>query len=278
MNKLNMDYRKQHKIVFYLIISLWFVIFIFAIVSLNNPKWLVDLTESNKKQEVLSIVSDGIELSSRHLETQAIHKYEKALDLIPDFAEAQINLAVSYKRMGKYKRAIIEFNKALNMCPDDSSNIYSNLKDIYLEYKDTLIAKSYFRKSINSTSNIITKLMKAGNFFLSMKELDSAYVYYNASLLKRLQMKTYYEIALMKNNNESLSDFIVKLYDKVLFNRMLNNDKGLAENYNKIGFVLALQKKYNTALSFFYKATSIWWGYRDANENIRYIKEKLKIK
>ena len=273
-----MDYRKQHKIVFYLIISLWFVIFIFAIVSLNNPKWLVDLTESNKKQEVLSIVSDGIELSSRHLETQAIHKYEKALDLIPDFAEAQINLAVSYKRMGKYKRAIIEFNKALNMCPDDSSNIYSNLKDIYLEYKDTLIAKSYFRKSINSTSNIITKLMKAGNFFLSMKELDSAYVYYNASLLKRLQMKTYYEIALMKNNNESLSDFIVKLYDKVLFNRMLNNDKGLAENYNKIGFVLALQKKYNTALSFFYKATSIWWGYRDANENIRYIKEKLKIK
>ncbi len=53
-------------------------------------------------------------------------------------------------------------------------------------------------------------------------------------------------------------------------------DRGLAENYNKIGFVLALQGDLKHALDYFYKAVNIWRGYKDANSNIMFIQEKLK--
>jgi lipoprotein NlpI len=56
----------------------------------------------------------------------------------------------------------------------------------------------------------------------------------------------------------------------------LNLDKGLAENYNKMGFIHALNGEYESALKFFYNSVNIWSDYQDANLNIQFVNEKMR--
>jgi tetratricopeptide (TPR) repeat protein len=275
------------------LIVIWISLVAFGIISLSNPRWLAETSYENKKEEVSELVREGIWLSKNNKENQAIQKFDEALEKIPDFVEAVINKGVSYKRMKMYDAAISEFMKALEMSPQDSSNTYSNLKDIYLNIGDTAKASEFFQKSIESSYLSIDKLIKKGNFYLSLKELDSALIAYNTALEKRFRIHTYYYDELyrayknepdnqhiykaIKNYNpEKAKKDIRKYYDKKCFELNLYTDKGLAENYNQIGYVIALMGEYNKALEYFKMSVNVWKDYKEAHGNIRYINEKLR--
>ncbi|MFC2131626.1 tetratricopeptide repeat protein [Bacteroidota bacterium] len=268
---------------------------IFGLISLTDPNWLAETSYENKKVEVSELVREGIWLSRNNNDRDAIAKFDEALTNIPDFVEAVINKGVSYKRLKMYDAALSEFNKALKMSPPDSSNIYSNIKDIFLELGDTLKATEFFRKSIESNRLTIDKYMKKGNYYLSLRNLDSALTSYNTALEKRLSMDSYFIDELYKGmrdqsdsseinstftyyNPEKVKIVIEQCYDKKCFELNLFSDKGLAKNYNKIGFVIGLMGDYEQALNYFQLSVRVWRDYRDANENIRFINEKLQNK
>lgn len=265
------------------IICIYTFLIIFGIYSMTHPKWLIDVSYENKKQEVSSLVYKGIELSKKHQEKQAIEKFDKALSMIPDFVEAIINKGVSYKRLKMYPLAIQQFEKALSLSPFDSSNIYSNLKDIYIEIGDTSKAEIYFKKAFETSHSTVDKYMKKGIHYYNMKNLDSSLASYFQALNFRQKMLTYYNDILEKEKRKSKTNLnlkisndesVLKPYDSVGFKMNLNMDRGLAENFNKIGFILALKGQYDKALPYFIKAVHIWKDYPDANANIRYIYEK----
>lgn len=266
------------------VILIYSFLIVFGIYSMTHPKWLVDVSFENKKQEVSSLVYLGIELSRKHQEKQAIEKFDEALSMIPNFVEAIVNKGVSYKRLKMYSLAVKEFEKALSLSPFDSSNIYSNLKDIYIETGDTTKAEIYFKKAFMTSHSTVDKYMKKGIYYYNMKNLDSALASYKQALIYRQKMLTYYNDVLEKEKrNENINyalwvpndERALKLYDSVGFKLNLNMDRGLAENYNKIGFVIALKGEYDKALVYFFKAIKIWKDYPDANANIRYIYEKM---
>ena len=274
------------------LIFIYLSLTVFGIISLSNPKWLVGLSYSNKKMEVGLKIIEGIKLSHENKEREAIEKYNEALALMPDFVEAVINKGVSYKRLMMYERALFEFKKALNMSPKDSSNIYSNIKDIYLDKKDSMKADFFFQKSIHTNHSTIDKFMKKGIHYYNLKNLDSSLSAYFQALNQR-EMFTFYKdvidkellttVTKINSKSKGISYFsgekeIYRIYDSVCFQLNLSFDRGLAENYNKIGFIIALQGDYETALGYFLKAVNIWNDYPDAKANIMFINEKLNKK
>ncbi|MFH1052472.1 MAG: hypothetical protein V1779_16255 [bacterium] len=269
------------------IIFIYIFLTIFGLYSLTNPQWLIDTSYTNKKEEVSSLVYQGVELSKKNFEREAIEKFDEALAMIPDFAEAMINKGVSYKRLRMYDLAIAEFERALSFSFFDSSNIYSNMKDIYLEINDTIKAEHYFNKAFETSHSTVDKYMKRGIHYYNMKNLDSSLASYQKALFYRQKMITYYKDILSKEHRKSKTKYqlritnekeVLRPYDSVCFKMNLDMDRGLAENYNKIGFIIALQGDYSKALEYFYKAVNIWKGYRDANSNIMYIYEKMNKK
>jgi|GEM_PF-7027472 len=275
------------RVISVVVIFIYSFLICFGIYSLTNPNWLVETSYKNKKEEVSSLVYKGIELSRKNQDKDAIKVFDEALAMIPDFVEAVINKGVSYKRMKRYDEALTHFEKSLTLSPFDSSNIYSNIKDIYLEKNDTVEADFYFRKAFETSHSTVDKYMKKGIHHYNIKNLDSSLASYYQALYYRKKMLTYYNDILVKESRKSITNYELRItndeelmntYDSVSFKMNLNMDRGLAENYNKIGFILALQGNYNKALEYFYKAVSVWKDYRDANLNIQYIYEKMNKK
>ena len=272
---------KLDRIISYSVISIYAFLIIFGLISLGQPGWLIAVSETSKKQEVGLIVNQAIMLSSKNQDFSAIEKYDKALSKIPNFSSAMLNKAISLKRLKKYNESINLLNKVLKNSDVDSSNVYSNLKDIYTILKDSNKANEYFQLSLSTTKSDIEKYMKMGNYYLALKQYDSAYSAYNHVLNLRFNPETYYQYQISKNINKynissNVRIFEENVFDKQLFLLNLNLDKGLAENYNKIGFTLALKAEYESALKFFYSAVNIWSDYHDANLNIQFVNEKMR--
>jgi glycosyltransferase involved in cell wall biosynthesis len=68
----------------------------------------------------------GIIYSKKGEYNKAIRKFEKAINLNPNFASAYFNLGVVYKTKGKYNKAKEFFNKATNLNPDYKDRIKLN--------------------------------------------------------------------------------------------------------------------------------------------------------
>jgi tetratricopeptide (TPR) repeat protein len=255
-NNININF-KIDRIISYAVLSIYCFLIIFGLISLGQPDWLIAVSETNRKQEVGIIINQAILLSSKNQEYSAIKKYDKALSIIPNFSSAIVNKAISLKRLKKFDEAINLFEKVLENSDIDSSNIYSNLKDIYSSLNDTVRANKYFELSLETASSDIEKFMKIGNYFLSLKQYDSAYSAYSKVLKLRFNPETYYlyQIRLNINKyniNNDVSNYDKNIFDEQLFLLNLNLDKGLAENYNKMGFIHALNGEYESALKFFY--------------------------
>jgi tetratricopeptide (TPR) repeat protein len=279
-NNININF-KIDRIISYAVLSIYCFLIIFGLISLGQPDWLIAVSETNRKQEVGIIINQAILLSSKNQEYSAIKKYDKALSIIPNFSSAIVNKAISLKRLKKFDEAINLFEKVLENSDIDSSNIYSNLKDIYSSLNDTVRANKYFELSLETASSDIEKFMKIGNYFLSLKQYDSAYSAYSKVLKLRFNPETYYlyQIRLNINKyniNNDVSNYDKNIFDEQLFLLNLNLDKGLAENYNKMGFIHALNGEYESALKFFYNSVNIWSDYQDANLNIQFVNEKMR--
>ena len=284
------------KMVGYGLYGLWFFIVAFGLYSLSDPEWLTEANRENKKQEIKDIVHGGIHLSHQGKEIEAIEKYKEALSMLPDFTEASINLAVSYKRLKRYGDAINILHKAIAEDTLFAYAIYDHLTDIYHLTNKPDSADFYFHRSMESNPYIIEKAMKEGVYYFNLQNWGPALTAFEKAEKFRYDMQVYYHDMLYEalirytTNNPESNDYkirdirkilsepfdenVFKSYDSTLFYQILNTDRGLAENYNKIGYVYAKTGNPDKSLGYFYKAVKIWPDYQDAISNIEYIKNK----
>ena len=94
------------------------------------------LTAASSEDEV----QFGIEAARRGLWTEARFRFEKAVTLSPDNADALNNLAVSLEQQGAFDRAREAYEKALKLKPD-SVYIQQNF-DLFREADDKRNRKS----------------------------------------------------------------------------------------------------------------------------------------
>lgn len=89
----------------------------------------------------------GNDLYNRHLYAQAIEEYEKAIALLPNYAEAYYGLGNAYADLSKYDQAITAYNRALKIRPDYSL-AHAALGTLYEDMSRSTEAIGAYKKAI----------------------------------------------------------------------------------------------------------------------------------
>lgn len=286
-------YNIYDKSIAVMLISVWVLLFIFAIIYFLNPYILLDHTVDERKKEAADEVMQGINQTNQGNLQEALAFYNNALDVYPNYCEAYINMGITYKTFQDYENAKKCFYKALEIDSSLKLNIYNNLYDIALATKDSSAIEKYYDASIESNKYLIDKYMQIGTGYMNKNIFDSASAAYSTALAHRKNIKSQYHDMLVfsyfsySNKLEyqkdienilqnDMPEFDKNRYDTTAFMNAINKDYELALNYNRIGFCLARMEKYNEALVYFKDAVKIYPSYKDAVDNIRFVEEKLK--
>lgn len=291
--KMEADIQTIDKVIAYGLYSLFLGILLFGLYSMTDPEWMSKLNRENKKRETRATVYKGIALSQKGKDLEAIEFYKEAIDILPEFTEANINMALSLMRLKRYDEAIRLLKNTLKHKSLLHYRIYDQLVDLYNVTQDEQNKEACFKKSMELNPFVIEKLMKKGIYYFNQSNWDKAMPAFQKALSKRRKMSSYYKDMLQSaklryvENSQKLpivNELIEKgidedalsVYDTTMFKKFLNIDKSYAENYNKIGYIYAKQSDYRKAIEYFKKAINIWPQYSDAINNIKYVNNKLR--
>ena len=284
-----------NKIITFSILSIWGILICMGILTLISPAWLEEISNPGKNIEAISIKDAGNRFLKNHQYEQAIIQYTSALKIVPDMKSAIANLAVAYQKTGRYKNAIISLNYLLKKDPEYPNVIYYNLAEIYEKSAQAEKAINNYLLASETAPFPITSYQKAGKLLMDRKQYNKAIECFNNAINNRLTIENAYKGMLIRDkesdsdkaeiyNNfeklietESYTDSLI-IYDRSIFDEMIRHNISLAKTYNNIGFCLAMQKEYNTAISNFNKALEIYPGLTDAQNNIKAVRKLIEDK
>ena len=209
-------------------------------------KWIAELMEEEKYEEVLEIDPDnqeaidekekndhrrkGNDLMAQENYEEALIEYNEALAIDPDYEEAKDGKKIALKELGdKFKDE--DYDKALDY--------YGEALDIDKDYKEAKDGRKILLKSIGDSFAKKKKYVKALEYYKQASDLDDSY-------------------ADVWNARGAILQ-ILKKDDKALecYNKALEIDPNLAKSWENKGNILYNQKKYEKALICFNKYLSI---------------------
>ncbi len=286
---------KADRVVSYCAYGLVLVLIVFAVVSASSPNWLAKISRENKEQEIKRSINVGISFAAEGETQKAIATFLFVVEELPDATEAKINLGAAYKRLGRTDKAMQYFESALADDPPRAvaHKIYDNLYDIYSALGKSEHANDVFEKSTEVNPFPIDRQMKIGVKFMNEKNYSSAAKAFKSALELRDKMPVYYESMLWQakadydeprileaidEELESLGEVDYSRFSPILINLLLEKDRGLAENLNKLGFCRARLGEFDEAAKLFERALRIYPEYSDARINLNYVNEKIKQK
>jgi Tfp pilus assembly protein PilF len=91
--------------------------FTVLMVVLSAPLALAD----GPRKEAVSQVQFGIDVAQKGLWKEALYRWEKAVELDPQYAAAFNNLAVAYEHEGLIEKARKAYDRALELDPKNAS-------------------------------------------------------------------------------------------------------------------------------------------------------------
>ncbi|GCL49493.1 tetratricopeptide repeat protein [Microcystis aeruginosa NIES-3804] len=208
----------------------------------NNPNYYNEksgvLSRLKRYDEGLAAITQAINLAPRaawygnrgvlYYNQQkyklALDDYNKAIELNPNFAMAYYNRGVLYFNQKKYELALADCNKAIEL-NRNYADAYNNRGVLYRLQEKYELALADYSKAIDINPN-------------------NAEAYNNRGNLYRLQEK--YELALAD------------------YNKAIDINPNYAEAYYNRGILYRLQEKYDLALSDYSKAIDINPNYAEA--------------
>ncbi|MEE8574321.1 MAG: tetratricopeptide repeat protein [Thermodesulfobacteriota bacterium] len=149
---------------------------------------------ADNKKEISALLSEGKKLLSAKSYSLAIAKFEKVLRLDKDNKEAIIQMVHAYfsrgflyNFKGEYDSAIIDFDKAIDINPNDGLS-YNSRGLSYYNKGETDRAIMDFDKAIDIYPNYAGAYNDRGNAYYSKKDYDSAIKDFNKAI--RINPKT----------------------------------------------------------------------------------------
>jgi Tfp pilus assembly protein PilF len=92
------------------------------------------------RKEAVAQVEFGIDVAQKGLWKEALYRWEKAVELDPQYAAAYNNLAIAYEHEGMFEKARKAYDKALELDPKNIS-IRQNY-DFFKEINDRASRRS----------------------------------------------------------------------------------------------------------------------------------------
>jgi protein O-mannosyl-transferase len=112
---------------------------------------------------------------------EAIAQFEKALEIKPDEAQTHFTLANSLLEKGSVDQAIAEFQKALEIQPD-FAEAHNNLGNALLKRGKLEEAGGHFQMALQIKPDYVDARINLGYVFLQMGKLDDAITQYQEAL------------------------------------------------------------------------------------------------
>ncbi len=281
-----------NKIITFSILSVYGILIFMGVLTLNSPAWLEEISDPGKNVEatIIKDLGDGF-LKNQQYEL-AIMQYTFALKIVPDMKSAIANLAIAYQKSGKYRKAITSLNYLIKKDPEFPNVIYYNLAEIYEKMKQPEKAINNYLLASKTAPFPITSYQKAGKLLMDQKQYNKAIECFNNAINNSLTIENAYKGMLFRDKqsyNDTSENYIIItklidtesytdslfIYDRSIFDEMLIHNMSLAKTYNNIGFCLAMQKEYNTAISNFNKALEIYPGLTDARNNKKAVRKLM---
>ena len=97
-------------------------------VALTGPAF------ANRRDDARAQVEFGIGVAQKGLWKEAVHRWEKAVELDSTYAAGWNNLAVGYEQLGRFEDALKAYQKALEL--DPNNNYIRNNSDLFREIYD----------------------------------------------------------------------------------------------------------------------------------------------
>ena len=115
----------------------------------------------------------GIAYKAKGEIDNAIAEYRRALELVPDYAEAHNNLGNLLKDQKKFDEAILHFESSIKIFPDNP-NTHNTLGTVYAMRGEVNKAAVYFAKAIRLQPSYIDARQNLGLAYIQQGRLDAA--------------------------------------------------------------------------------------------------------
>jgi tetratricopeptide (TPR) repeat protein len=120
---------------------------------------------------------------NRQKYSEAIHYYNKVLEIDPNYNNATNILGYSYANIGDYENAISAMKRYKEQAPDEP-NPYDSMGEIYSYKGDFKNAEKEFRKAININDDFLFARIGLGNVLLEKGQYKKALKTFNETLEK----------------------------------------------------------------------------------------------
>ena len=200
---------------------------------------------------------------------EAIVYYNKAIELDPNNSAAYNNRGNAKKDLVQYKEALKDYNKAIELDHNNSAAYYNrgSLKINLEEYKEAI---KDFNKAIELDHNYLYAYNNRGNVKYKLGQYEEAIKDYNRAIeLDNNDSIAYYNIGLSKANLGQYEEAIKN------YNKAIELEPNFSMTYNNRGVAKENLKKYEEALKDYEKALELDPNNDIARENIKNIKDTL---
>ncbi len=282
----------QDRLVTLFIFTVWVILLAFGLLTLISPEWLVRLSDPGKKVEAATLVNLGDKFRQQGDFQSSIAAYKRALKIIPDNFTALGNLGVLYYGQGKMDDAEVTFKYIAEKVPDRAHTAYYNLGELYDKTGKPDLALEAYLKSSQLSPYPLQSYRQLGSNYFTRGEIQKALEYSRDAISLALDMNALVKSTLIRARDSSeesgehlvnintlldeisLQDNISRL-DYSIYKRLMARDHELAKTYNFYGSALTRLGRLEEALDAFEKAVSIWPDFRDANKNLKTIRQAL---
>lgn len=175
------------------LVVLWSILVSFGAISVVNPKWLQDLSRSGAKVESRWYRDYGDNYLRDGKYRLAIAQYQRALEIKPDNVAAIINQAIAYSRAGYGDRAEKILKDALKIETYQKGVIYYNLAEMLEKQGKEDEAIHYYRQAIDFELEPDFIYRKLGTLYLGAEQYEEAQEAFQMALASQVDLASSYQ-------------------------------------------------------------------------------------
>jgi len=272
----NDPYRFSDKIFLGSLVAIWGILCIFGILTLIQPKWLVNLSKPGRTEEAMTNINAGNSYlynarqnnSTKNFQL-ALTNYQKALEIDPSNYEAMANLGITYLYLNMVDEAQATFEKCLKTDTNSDYHSYAYLGDLYERKGNIEKALECYLLSAKKHPDPSYPLRKAGLFSMRLEKNDDAINYLKKSIGLTKSFENVYKATLKEARYRLTKDqdtFNLKIIDKELQKTDFTKD---LQRYDKNIFKQTQQASKDLGYAHMYLADAYFFKklFKEAADN-----------
>ncbi|RKU09531.1 hypothetical protein C6501_15175 [Candidatus Poribacteria bacterium] len=232
----------------------------------NNANWkdLISYYQEKLKATPKEPALHGL-LAAAYIENQQLEEgiaaYRKGLELAPTDINLRLNLITTLRNADKFKEAVVEYEILSEQQPDNFGS-YRELGKLYIVLENEDKARTTYQKMIDYDPENASTYITLAEIYTSHKWNNEAAAAYEKAISlapDNLDYIRYFgEFYFRQGNHEKAVE---------TWNRMVADDKGIAENYDQLARLLSSKRLHTEAINASRKAAELMpdaYRYREA--------------